>query len=59
MGICKGKMPLVVTIKRVIFNAPATFVFWIDGSKTVAKAQNGEPFDIWCHEKEEKKHGQA
>lgn len=59
MGICKGKMPLVVTIKRVIFNAPATIVFWIDGSKTVAKAQNGEPFDIWCHEKEEKKHGQA
>lgn len=38
MGICKGKMPLVVTIKRVIFNAPATIVFWIDGSKTVVKA---------------------
>lgn len=46
MGICKGKMPLVVTIKRVIFNAPATIVFWIDGSKTVVKAQNGEPFDM-------------
>lgn len=35
----------IVTIKRVIFNAPATIVFWLDGSKTVVKAQNGEPFD--------------
>lgn len=33
------------TITRVIFNAPATIVFWRDGSKTVVKAQNGEPFD--------------
>ena len=35
-----------MTIKRVIFNATATIVFWIDGSKTVAKAQNGELFDM-------------
>ena len=41
----KGKLPLIMTIKRVIFNAPATIVFWLDGSKTVVKAQNGEPFD--------------
>ena len=45
MGRYKGKMPLIVTIRRVIFNAPATIVFWLDGSKTVVKAQNGEPFD--------------
>lgn len=45
MERCKGKLPLIVTIKRVIFNAPATIVFWRDGSKTVVKAQNGEPFD--------------
>lgn len=32
-------------IKQVIFNEPATIVFWDDGSKTVVKAQNGEPFD--------------
>lgn len=32
-------------IKDVIFNPPATIVFWIDGSKTVVKAQNDEPFD--------------
>lgn len=42
MERCKGKLPLIVTIKRVIFNAPATIVFWLDGSKTVVKAQNGD-----------------
>lgn len=30
---------------RVIFNNPATIVFWEDGSKTVVKAQNKEKFD--------------
>lgn len=32
-------------IKKVIFNDPATIVFWSDGSKTVVKAQNGETYD--------------
>lgn len=32
-------------IKKVVFNAPATIVFWMDGSKTVVKAQNNETFD--------------
>lgn len=36
---------LLPDIERVIFNDPATIVFWKDGSKTVVKAQNGEPFD--------------
>ena len=31
-------------IERVIFNDPATIVFWKDGTKTVVKATN-EPFD--------------
>lgn len=31
-------------IKNVIFNEPATIVFWSDGTKTVVKADN-EPFD--------------
>lgn len=31
-------------IKKVIFNDPATVVFWTDGTKTVVKAQN-EDFD--------------
>lgn len=30
---------------RVIFNDPATIVFWKNGDKTVVKVQNGEPFD--------------
>ena len=33
------------TIKKVIFNDPATIVIWGDGSKTVVKAQKGEKFD--------------
>lgn len=32
-------------IKKVVFNSPATIVFWKDGSKTVVKAQNDEMFD--------------
>ena len=32
-------------IKDVIFNNPATIVFWTDGSKTVVKCQNEETFD--------------
>lgn len=32
-------------VKEVIFNEPATIVYWMDGSKTVVKAQNGEHFD--------------
>ena len=31
---------LVPEIKKVIFNGPATIVYWIDGSKTVVKTQN-------------------
>lgn len=31
-------------IKNVIYNDPATIVFWIDGTKTVVKAEN-EDFD--------------
>lgn len=36
---------LVPAIKKVIFNDPATIVFWVDGTKTVVKAQNGDIFD--------------
>ena len=32
-------------IKNVIFNNPATIVFWEDGTKTVVKCQNGDEFD--------------
>lgn len=35
-------------IKKVIFNNPATIVFWEDGTKTVVKCQDSDEFD---HEK--------
>lgn len=31
-------------IDRVIFNAPATIVFWADGTKTVVKCQEGDTY---------------
>ena len=31
-------------IRRVIFNNPATIVFWADGTKTVVKCQDGDTF---------------
>lgn len=33
------------SIKRVIFNPPATIVFWSDGTKTVVKCSKNEVFD--------------
>lgn len=40
-----GSYKTATKIKDVIFNDPATIVFWSDGSKTVVKTQNGEEFD--------------
>lgn len=36
--------PRIPGIKKVIFNDPATIVYWMDGTKTVVKAQK-EDFD--------------
>ena len=33
------------TIKRVIFNDPATIVIWSDNTKTVVKCQPGDTYD--------------
>ena len=40
---CKGF--IIPEIKNVIFNPPATIVFWNDNTKTVVKCQNYESFD--------------
>lgn len=32
-------------IDRVIFNAPATIVIWLDGTKTIVKCQPGDMYD--------------
>ena len=37
--------PAVPEIVRVIFNEPATIVFWNDGTKTVVKCMEDEEFD--------------
>lgn len=35
----------ILEVKKVIFNEPATIVFWKDGTKTVVKCRDGETFD--------------
>lgn len=37
--------PVVPEIERVIFNGPATIVFWNDNTKTIVKCMEGEEFD--------------
>lgn len=41
----KENKNMVPYIKKVIFNDPATIVFWADGTKTVAKAHGDDKFD--------------
>ena len=42
-----GKIETTLTpeIERVIFNGPATIVFWSDNTKTIVKCMEGEFFD--------------
>lgn len=40
-----GAPASVPEIKNVIFNDPATIVFWTDNTKTVVKVQDGDEFD--------------
>lgn len=44
-GKCNMVLEKYNLIKKVIFNAPATIVFWSDGSKTVVKASDTEYYD--------------
>lgn len=43
--IKEERVILGIYIKKVVFNPPATIVFWRDGSKTVVKTQDGDVFD--------------
>ena len=44
-GVCESKRTVdPMAIDRVIFNAPATIVFWTDGTKTVVKCQEGDAY---------------
>lgn len=37
----------IFTPKKIIFNFPATIVFWQDGTKTVVKCSDDDTFDIY------------
>lgn len=39
------KLVYALTPKKVIFNDPATIVYWRNGSKTVVKCSNGDVYD--------------
>ena len=43
---CKIRPTFV--IDKVLFNPPATIVFWLDGTKTVVKCKEGEEFSEWA-----------
>lgn len=43
-GVAELHRKMALEIKQVIFNNPATVVFWMDGTKTVVKVEN-EDFD--------------
>lgn len=43
---CKVRPTFV--IDKVLFNPPATIVFWLDGTKTVVKCKEGEEFSEWA-----------
>ena len=38
----------VPAVKRIVYNDPATIVFWQDGTKTVVKCMDGEPFEKYA-----------
>jgi len=38
-------IPLPIEIKKVIFNNPATIIYWTDNTKTIVKAGEGDKFD--------------
>lgn len=44
-GLKERRAKSMYAIKNVIFNDPATIVFWADGTKTVVKAQGDDTFD--------------
>lgn len=38
----------VPNVKRIVYHDPATIVFWQDGTKTVVKCMDGEPFERYA-----------
>ena len=46
-GIVFSPMAIVLKPTKIIFNNPATIVFWNDGSKTVVKCSEDDIFDTY------------
>ena len=40
--------PTAPVVKRIVYHDPATIVFWQDGTKTVVKCMDGEPFEKYA-----------
>ena len=40
--------PAAPSVKRIVYHDPATIVFWQDGTKTVVKCMDGEPFEKYA-----------
>ena len=38
----------IPAVKRIVYHDPATIVFWQDGTKTVVKCMDGEPFEKYA-----------
>ena len=38
----------IPAVKRIVYRNPATIVFWQDGTKTVVKCMDGEPFEKYA-----------
>lgn len=52
LDICRNKLMTkqhkqIPQIRNVIFNDPATIIFWMDGTKTVVKCMQGYEFDAY------------
>lgn len=44
-AVAQRTSDLFFTPDRAVFNGPATILFWPDGTKTVVKCQDGDPYD--------------
>ena len=48
VGAMKFKTITIPAVKRIVYHDPATIVFWQDGTKTVVKCMDGEPFEKYA-----------
>ena len=44
----KSESATIPVVKRIVYHDPATIVFWQDGTKTVVKCMDGEPFEKYA-----------